>query len=165
MIREWEFLKTNLGRNMCTCTTAYNSCVHCFFSKKLYVFVLRIQPQFGKNQHTYKVTTKWEHWNWNEVDNLKDKNIITENKMLGGDYNWEKMQSFDAFFLTSPQKIGEISQKFVAVDVEDFLPFVQNRTSNSDVHRLNNSRWNGVLNKIVEPWGFTMCAKVWFDFP
>ena len=78
--------------------------------------------------------------------------------MLGGDYNWEKMQSLDAFFLTSPQEIVEISQKFVAVDVEDFLPFVRNRTSNSDVHRSNNSRWNGVLNKIVEPWGFTTCV-------
>ena len=79
--------------------------------------------------------------------------------MLGWDYNWEKMQSLDAFFLTSPQEIVEISQKFVAVDVEDFLPFVRNRTSNSDVHRLNNSRWNGVLNKIVEPWGFTTCER------
>ena len=36
------------------------------------------------------------------------------------------MQSLDAFFLTSPQEIVEISQKFVAVDVEDFLPFVRN---------------------------------------
>ena len=80
--------------------------------------------------------------------------------MLGEDYNWEKMQSLDVFFLTSPQEIVEISQKFVAVDVEDFLPFVRNRTSNSDVHQSNNSRWNGVLNKIVEPWGFIITTCV-----
>ena len=59
------------------------------------------------------------------------------------------MQSLDVFFLTSPQEIVEISQKFAAVDVEDSLPFVQNRTFNLDVHRSNNSRWNWVLNKIV----------------
>ena len=44
-------------------------CALLFFKKFYTCFVLRIKLQFGKNQHTYKVTTKWEHWNWNEVDN------------------------------------------------------------------------------------------------
>ena len=44
-------------------------CALLFFKKIYTFFVLRIKLQFGKNQHTYKVTTKWEHWNWNEADN------------------------------------------------------------------------------------------------
>ena len=52
-------------------------------------YVLRIKLQFGKNQHTYKVTTKWvpNTGTGTRQTIKKDKNIITENKMLGWDYN------------------------------------------------------------------------------